>query len=79
MTMRDWITKLDEFLKISGRELLEHAGRISADDARSRAEQKYPRYRSLLDSQPRVVDAAFDAAVKDLKNLLAPKRKKRKS
>lgn len=28
MTMRDWITKLDEFLKISGRELLDHAGKI---------------------------------------------------
>lgn len=24
--MRDWITKLDEFLKISGRELLNYAG-----------------------------------------------------
>ena len=79
MTMRDWIMKLDEFLRISGRQLLEHAGRISADDARSRAEQEYARYRKLLDSQPRPVDAAFDAAVKDLKNLPAPKRKKRKS
>ena len=28
MTMRDWITKLDEFLKLSEHELLDHAGRI---------------------------------------------------
>ena len=28
MTMRNWIEKLDEFLKISGRELLDHAGRF---------------------------------------------------
>jgi len=27
MTMRDWITKLDDFLKASGRELLDHAGK----------------------------------------------------
>ena len=31
MTMRDWITKLDEFLKLSEHELLDHAGRISAE------------------------------------------------
>ena len=29
MTMRDWITKLDEFLKVSGRQLLEHAGTVT--------------------------------------------------
>lgn len=28
MTMRDWTTKLDEFLKISGRQLLNHAGKL---------------------------------------------------
>ncbi len=36
MTMRDWVTKLDEFLKISGRELLDHAGTISAETPRQR-------------------------------------------
>jgi hypothetical protein len=30
MTMRDWISKLDEFLRISGQKLLDHAGKISA-------------------------------------------------
>src|ERR1019366_2273405 len=33
MTMRDWITKLDDFLKASGRELLDHVGKISAEAA----------------------------------------------
>ena len=79
MTMRDWVTKLDEFLKAAGRKLLDHAGKVSADDAKSKAEQEYARYRALLDSQPRAVDAAFDAAVKELKKLPAPKRKKKKS
>lgn len=31
MTMRDWVDKLDEFLKASGRKLLDHAGTISAE------------------------------------------------
>ena len=76
MTMRDWITKLDEFLKISGRELLDHAGRISADDARARAEREYARYRALRDAQPRRVDADFEKAAKALKKLPRPRKPK---
>ena len=78
MTMRDWITKLDEFLKISGRKLLDHAGTISAEEAKAKAEMEYERYHALLDAQPRPVDADFEAAVKQLKKLPAPSRKKRK-
>src|ERR1039457_788697 len=44
MTMRNWIEKLAEFLKISGRELLNHAGKISAETARAKAEREYDRY-----------------------------------
>jgi hypothetical protein len=56
MTMREWIKKLDEFLKISGRELLDHAGKISAETARAKAEREYDNYRALTDAQPRPVD-----------------------
>ena len=77
MTMRDWITKLDEFLKISGRDLLGHAGKISAEQAKAKAELEYDRYRKLADVQPRPVDAAFEQAVKQLpKSAPKPRRKK---
>ena len=76
MTMRDWITKLDEFLKISGRELLNHAGKVSADDARAKAELEYSRYRALLDAQPQRVDADFEKAAQELKKLSRPKKSK---
>ncbi len=36
MTMRDWIVKLDEFLKLSEHELLDHAGKISGGRRRPR-------------------------------------------
>jgi hypothetical protein len=36
MTMQDWVTKLDEFLKVSGRLLLDHAGSVSAEPPRRR-------------------------------------------
>ena len=74
MTMRDWITKLDEFLKISGRKLLDHGGKISADDAKAKAELEYARYRALLDAQPQRVDAEFEKAAKELKKLPRPKK-----
>ena len=74
MTMRDWITKLDEFLKISGRELLDHAGKISAESAKAKAELEYDRYRALLDAQPQRVDAEFEKAAKELKKLPRPKK-----
>ena len=76
MTMRDWITKLDEFLKISGRKLLQHAGKISVETAREKAEVEYARYRTWLDSQPRAVDADFEKAAKDLKKLPKPRKPK---
>ncbi len=74
MTMRDWITKLDEFLKLSEHELLDRAGKISADQAKLKAELEHERYRVFLDSQPRLVDVDFEKASSELKKL--PKVKK---
>ena len=76
MTMQDWIVKLDEFLKISGRQLLDHAGKVSAEDAKAKAELEYARYRALLDAQPRRIDAEFEKAAKDVKKLTRPKKPK---
>ena len=76
MTMRNWIGKLDEFLKISGRELLDHAGEISAETAKLKAEMEYDRYRALTDAQPRPVDSDFEQAAKQLQKM--PKAKKLK-
>jgi len=78
MTMHDWITKLDEFLKISGRTLLDDAGKISAETARAKAELMYAHYRALLDAQPHAVDVDFEKAAKELKKLPRPKKPKPK-
>ncbi|MBK9447521.1 MAG: virulence RhuM family protein [Betaproteobacteria bacterium] len=76
MTMRDWITKLDEFLKLSEHELLDHAGKISAEQAKMKAELEYERYRVFLDSQPRAVDLDFERAASEFKKLPKPKKPK---
>jgi hypothetical protein len=72
MTMQDWITKLDDFLKLSEHELLDHAGTISAEAAKTKAEQEYERYRSLIDAEPRQVDRDFEEAMKTLEKQPGP-------
>lgn len=74
MTMRDWIEKLDDFLKLSGRKLLDHAGQISAESARAKAEREYDQYRVLSDASPRMIDADFERVTK--KVLVRPRAKK---
>ncbi len=76
MTMRNWVEKLDELLRVSGRELLDHAGQISAETARAKAEREYDRYRALADAQPRSVDADFERAATHLRKLPRPKKPK---
>ena len=76
--MHDWITKLDEFLAVSGRQLLDHAGRISAENAKAKAkaDSEYARYRMFIDSQPNSIDADFEKTANELKKLPRPKKPK---
>ncbi len=76
MTMQAWITKLDDFLKLSEHELLAHAGKISAEAAKEKAELEYDRYRALMDVQPRMVDLDFERAVSELRTLPTPPKRK---
>ena len=46
MYMKDWVQKLDDFLKLSGKELLNHAGTISAEVAKLRANAEYDKFKA---------------------------------
>lgn len=46
MYMKDWIQKLDDFLKLSGKELLTHAGSISAEVAKLKADTEYDKFKT---------------------------------
>jgi len=77
MHMRDWITKLDDFIRLSDREILANAGRIShalaEDHAHSQFAQFEEQRRQLEASQP-VSD--FDQTVDQIKKLEAPRPKR---
>lgn len=45
MYMKDWIQKLDDFLKLSGKEILTHAGRVSAEIAKQKADMEYDKFK----------------------------------
>jgi hypothetical protein len=76
MTMRNWIAKLDDFLRLSDREILSHAGKISHDAAVTKAELEFSKFRAIVDAKPSPVDRAFEEAVKKLKPLPPGKKKK---
>jgi hypothetical protein len=65
--MRDWIAKLDAFLRAGDRQILEHAGSISADEAKQKAELEFGQFdrqrRQLEDAQ---ADAQFAQEVENL-------------
>jgi len=44
MYMNDWINKLNDFMTLNDKEILEHAGRISAKMAKELAESEYEKY-----------------------------------
>jgi hypothetical protein len=66
MRMMDWVAKLDDFLRLSDHEVLTHAGKISAEQAREKAELEYQEYRKLLDEQPSEVDKHLAEAIRKL-------------
>ena len=45
MYMKDWIQRLDMVISLNGRELLNHAGKISHQMAKDKSEQEYLKYK----------------------------------
>jgi len=73
MTMQDWITKLDDFLRLSDREILTHAGTIRHEQALEKARSEYEKYRRKHMNDPTPVERHFLKAVEEMKQLKKPK------
>jgi hypothetical protein len=69
MSMEAWIAKLDDFLRLSDRDVLTHAGRISAEAAREHAAAELARWRAGRKALPEPVDADFEAAISEATRL----------
>lgn len=64
MYMKDWITKLDDFIKMTGSELLENAGRVSQLEAENKAIVEYAKYREKTKNELSEVEMHFIESIK---------------
>jgi len=69
MTMQDWIDKLEGFLTLNDRDILHGAGKVSAELAKSHAEQEFDKFRVLDDQH---FESDFDRMVKQLPDKSPP-------
>lgn len=75
--MKDWIAKLDDFLKLSGKQLLTHAGKISAEVAKQKADSEYEKFHQRTQFELSPVEIHFiDNFEREQKKLNESKCKK---
>ena len=61
MTIEDWAKRLDMFLELSQRDILESAGKISTEIAKQHAESEFEKFRVIQD---RLYESDFDREIK---------------
>jgi len=71
MYMKDWIARLDDFLTMTGKDILTHAGKVSHEQAMEKANKAYMEYKEKTKNELSKVEEDFleqiDAKVKKLK------------
>lgn len=61
MTMQDWEARLNRFIEMTDREILQDAGKVTAEIARAHAESEFEKYRVIQD---RLFESDFDRQIK---------------
>jgi hypothetical protein len=77
MTMNDWIAKLHGFLTINDRDILNHAGKISHEVAKTFAESEYENFNKDQIAKADQLESDFDQAMKRLPKPKPAKQKKK--
>lgn len=65
MTMQDWAKRLDTFLQFSEYEILNNAGKVTAEVAKAFAESEFEKYRIIQD---RLFQSDFDKLIEGIKS-----------
>jgi hypothetical protein len=63
MTMQDWETRLNRFIAATDRDVLQDAGKVSAEIAKAHAESEFEKYRIVQD---RLFESDFDRLVRQI-------------
>jgi len=75
MTMKDWIAKLNDFIKMTGSELLQNAGKISKLEAENKALAEYTKYKETIKDELSEVEKHFLESVKENQKQIEKKAK----
>jgi hypothetical protein len=75
MYMKDWIAKLDEFLKLGGKKLLANEGSISRKQADNKALTEYDKYKSITADDLSAIEKHFLETIEKVQKELEPKEK----
>ena len=59
MYMKDWIAILDDFLRISRKDILTHAGRVTAQLAKAKADAEYDKFKERTKNELTSVEVHF--------------------
>ena len=65
MTMQDWETRLNRFIEATDRDVLQDAGRVTAEIAKAHAESEFEKYRFVQD---RLFESDFDRVIKQIES-----------
>ena len=63
MTMHDWESRLNRFIEATDREVLQDAGKVTAEIAKAHAESEFEKYRIVQD---RLFESDFDRVIQGL-------------
>ena len=74
MYMGDWVSRLDDFLRMAGNEVLDNAGSISHDQALTKASAEYEKHRELHKNDLSEVEKHFIDHVEKAERRLKAKR-----
>ncbi len=74
MYMGDWVSRLDDFLRMAGNEVLDNAGSISHDQALTKASAEYEKHRELHKNDLSEVEKHFIDHVEQAERRLKAKR-----
>lgn len=76
MYMKDWIERLDDFLKMTGNDILQHAGTISHEQALKKANAEYRKYKELTKNELSEAEKHFVKQIETTAKKLNPKKPK---
>lgn len=80
MYMKDWIAKLDDFLRLGDHDILTHAGKISHEIAIAKVETEFESYRQQRLNEPSAIEKDFEKSVSKIEHLKlkAPRKPKKR-